>query len=272
VTSAPIPRAPTAIAKLVAALVKWLPARVVALVKWELQPTGRLDYPRADLRMALGSPWQIYRLRSCAKEPETVAWLEREFQPDDCLYDIGANVGAYALVAFAVSRGRGTILAFEPGFSTYAELCRNVGLNRAERSIVPLPIALGAVNGLSTLGYSDTAPGAARHSWGDAKPETPATLDLRSPTWRLDDLVETLKLPAPTLIKLDVDGPELEILLGATRTLSNPRLRSCLVELDALLESSKQAQELLVSAGFTERSRHARGGSHTLFNVIFSKA
>jgi FkbM family methyltransferase len=273
VRSAPISRPTKATAKVLAALLSKLPARVLAVVKWELQPTGRLDYRPARIDMALGSSWQVYRLRSCAKEPETVAWLEREFQATDCLYDIGANVGAYSLVAFAATAGSGTIVAFEPGFTTYAELCRNIALNHAEDAILALPIALSAVNGVSTFGYSDTAPGAARHEWGDGSHDEPLELKLRSGTFKLDDLIESLQLPHPNLIKLDVDGPELEVLTGASRTLRDPRLRSCLVELDDALETSRSARELLEAAGFTETSRHPRGGGSggTLFNVIFSR-
>jgi FkbM family methyltransferase len=273
VSSSPIGRRTATAGKVLAFFLSWLPSRVLAVLKWELRPWGRLDYQGAEIRMVLGSPWEIYRLRSCAKEPETVGWLERELQPTDCLYDIGANVGAYSLVAFAVSHGHAAILAFEPGFGTYAALCRNVEINHAEGSITPLPFALGDVNGLSTFGYSDTAPGAARHVWGDGSDDDSQTvLALRSPTMTLDYLVEALKLPQPNLIKLDVDGPELQVLSGAGRTLSNPRLRSCLVELDDALESSARARALLEAAGFREQSRHVRGGAGTLYNVIFARS
>ena len=40
-----------------------------------------------------------WRAASCAKEPWTVNWLRDAVGPGDVLYDIGANVGAFSLVA-----------------------------------------------------------------------------------------------------------------------------------------------------------------------------
>jgi FkbM family methyltransferase len=221
--------------------------------------------------MAVNSPWQAYRLASCAKEPETVRWLESEVRPGDCLYDVGANVGAYSLVASAVGGAGVRILAFEPGFGTFAELVRNIHLNHAERSITPLPIALSDRTGLADFRYSDTMPGAALHSGGNRVADVPAELVLPTVAYRLDDLIEALGLPPPSLLKLDVDGPELEVLKGADRTLANPSLRSCLVELERGTPASGEVVELLAGKGFAVTARHVRGGTGPLENVIFGR-
>ena len=71
-----------------------LPLDVLSIVKSDLRPVGRLDYAASRIDMCVNSPWQLYRLRSCAKEPETVQWLESMVRPGDTFYDIGANVGA----------------------------------------------------------------------------------------------------------------------------------------------------------------------------------
>jgi FkbM family methyltransferase len=271
----PIRRHRVWIARALASALRRLPNDVQSIVKWDLRPVGRLDYRPSPILMAVNSPWQAYRLWSCAKEPETVAWLERVLRPSDTFYDIGANVGAYSLVAFAITQGIATIVAFEPGFGTFAELCRNIELNRAEGSVIPVPIALGDRTTIANLWYSETTPGAARHSWDATTPGEALVPELVLPTvsYRLDDLVTALSLPQPTLIKLDVDGPEFEVLEGADRVLSDRSLRSCLVELDASTASYEKAIARLATKGFEIESRHVRGGGDgPVQNLIFARA
>lgn len=260
--------------RIVNGMLRRLPSDMRSLIKSELRPVGRLDYAPKRILMALNSPWQLYRLRSSAKEPETVRWLEQELRSGDCLYDVGANVGAYSLVAFAITDGRARIVAFEPGYGTFAELCRNIALNNAQDAIIPLSIALGNHRGMAGFRYSDTTPGAALHSWSEGAlgESHPPELVLPTPTFPLDELIDALALPRPTLLKLDVDGPELEVLAGAEQTLSHPSLRSILVELDDRSDVAREAVALLEAKGFEERSRHVRGGGGPVHNVIFFRS
>ena len=67
----------------------------------------------------------------------------------------------------------------------------------------------------------------------------------------LDDAVESLGLPLPNHAKIDVDGGELDLLLGAQQTLASPGWRSLLIELDRTeTERKRQVLELLRAAGF----------------------
>jgi hypothetical protein len=56
--------------------------------------------------------------------------------------------------------------------------------------------------------------------------------------FRLDDLVDRFALPLPNHIKLDVDGGELAVLDGASRTLASPTLRSLLIEVSSSLSGA----------------------------------
>ena len=87
---------------------------------------------------------------------------------------------------------------------------------------------------------------------------------------RLDEIVETFRLPPPNLIKIDVDGPELAVLRGATQTLRLEGLRGCLIELDEARAETAEAVGILEAAGFRLRSRHPRGDG-TLFNTIYER-
>jgi FkbM family methyltransferase len=122
-------------------------------------PTGRpfvfLDYPAAQIRISARAP---KRRDATTKEPFTVAWLERELQAGDVLYDLGANIGAYALIAACGTPGV-RVVAFEPGAETFAVLCENIVLNGVERQITPVPIVLGSETRLGVFRYVDLRSG-----------------------------------------------------------------------------------------------------------------
>ena len=188
---------------------------------------GRLDYPRATIHLGLSSRPEFYRLRSCEKEPWTVEWIERSLTAGDVLYDVGANVGAYSLLAAVAIPGT-RVVAFEPGPANYAALCANIELNAVTERVTALPVALGADPGSALLGRDASVPGTSVELDGAATPDAGLTALVE----RLDDVVERFGLPLPTHLKLDVDGGELGVLAGPERVLGAERLRSAMVELD----------------------------------------
>jgi FkbM family methyltransferase len=190
--------------------------------------TVALDYPGASLRLVAEGKAAAMRRHAARKEPFTVAWIE-SLPAGAVLYDIGANAGAYALIAAARPQGALRVVAFEPGFATFALLCRNVVLNGAAERVTPLPVTLGDRTGLQTFAYRDLAAGVASHGGitgaGDGVYRQPVLVHA------LDELVERFGLPAPEHIKLDVDGAEAAVLAGARGLLRRPALKSVLVEL-----------------------------------------
>ena len=69
-------------------------------------------------------------------------------------------------------------------------------------------------------------------------------------SFSVDDLLSILKLPQPNHIKIDVDGIELAILRGASKTLTNSDLRTVMVELEKGSNDEVGSIELLNQAGF----------------------
>lgn len=212
--------------------------------------TAALDF-RAERIVVRTSSREIVemRLQPVDKEPWTVAWLERELRAGDVFYDIGANIGVYTLIAAKIARGSSTIVAFEPAYANYNELCENVILNGVAGSVIPLPVALGDESRVGNLAYRDTAAGAADHSLDAESPGHVQRMLVHS----LDDLVERYGLEPPTLIKLDVDGGEAGVLRGAHSVLRSPQLRSLVVEVES--RGSEDVQRELESAGFTLETR-----------------
>ena len=177
-----------------------LPGKVVVLFKENLRLVRRMDYASRDIFLNIESGVEYHvRLHSCAKEPETIQWIQEYVKPGDVFFDVGANVGAYSLVAAKTTDGKAKIYAFEPAFPNYAQLCRNVFLNNCAQSIVPLPVALSDRTGLDMFNYRTMISGGAHHAYGKA-------IDFRSDPfdpifqqgalgYRLDDFISQYSIP-----------------------------------------------------------------------------
>jgi FkbM family methyltransferase len=190
--------------------------------------TAPIDYP--DTRILIRTTSRAIvakRLHPRAKEPWTVAWLARNVRNGDVVYDIGANVGAYTLIAAHLGGPSTRVIAFEPAFATYASLCENVLLNDVPDRVTPLQIALAAATHLAVLSCASVEAGEATHELDGSREYDQPIL-----AYGLDELVRTFALPPPTLVKIDVDGAESEVLAGARQTLAHERVRSVLVEVD----------------------------------------
>jgi FkbM family methyltransferase len=238
---------------------------------------ARLDYARQPIWIGISSALEYHtRALSCAKEPEMVAWIEEEFRPGDVFYDVGANVGAYSLVAAARWEGMVRVVAVEPSAINFMRLTRNLSLNACGAHVVALPVALGAATGIETFHYASLEAGGALHALGEAKDYRgrPFAAAARSAVlaFALDELIEQFKLPPPTHLKLDVDGTELAILQGASRSLAGER--SVFVELEVEHPLTPQVRALLRSHGLQETASypcHIRG-FEGVSNVIFHRA
>lgn len=187
----------------------------------------------SELRIRTSTANEVHRLATLfTKEPETIAWI-RSFPSDSVFYDVGANIGIYALYAGLLHQGI-RIFAFEPEAQSFASLCQNIYLNRL-KSVMPYQFALSDKTGIDSLFVASMDAGAGAAALGGDYRFMAAPSDgaLKQGVFHcsLDSLVFDYKLPVPNFIKIDVDGLEKEILKGSERVLAMPDLKSVLVEL-----------------------------------------
>jgi FkbM family methyltransferase len=129
--------------------------------------------------------------------------------------DVGANVGAYALL-FAQWVGEGgRVYAFEPDPLAQQGLRTHIALNTLESRVTPIDCAIADRQGRARLAVFD-APGISRLSVDDDPGRTDA---VEVGVTSIDEFCAERHL-RPDVIKLDVEGAELPALRGASRTIA----------------------------------------------------
>lgn len=214
----------------------------------------------------------IYRARSFhRKEPETLRWIE-SLDPGSTFWDIGANIGVYAL--YAAFKGL-NVLAFEPSASNYHVLCGNIGMNGKEKSMSAYCIAFSDTTQLDQLHMSSDRAGAALNTFGGGP--SSAAHSQGALGFTIDRFIEIFHPPFPQYLKIDVDGIEEKIVDGAMATLRDRRLKSLLIEIDKKESSNGESVvERIREAGFEFtneaglRRPDARRG-FKVYNGIFSR-
>jgi len=160
------------------------------------------------------------------KEEGTLAWIRNGVREGTVFFDIGANVGLYSLYA-ARRADRVRVFSFEPHKINFATLAENILLNRLDHSIHPLAIPLDDKTGWFHLNYHSAESGTSMSQLGHNtlsgnREFTPKLKELVQAV-TLDSLLDSGQIPAPDMIKVDVDGNELRILAGMKQLLQSDR-------------------------------------------------
>lgn len=187
-------------------------------------------------------------------EPKVAACLRAAVREGDTVWDVGANVGQFTSLLSDWVGPHGHVVAFEPVPSCFEALrehtadCANV---RA------LNVGLSDTEAQLSMHVGED-PHATINTFLDTRADTPGTLELTVHAG--DELRRSERLATPNVIKIDVEGFELEVLRGLDRTLREPECRELLCEVHfALLESRGykhapgEISRYLRERGFTPR-------------------
>lgn len=153
--------------------------------------------------MLEGSTHPAYSL-NCF-ELEEADFREAHFRPTEgeVFVDVGASYGAYSLSAAALGA---EVHAFEPEPSVFADLRRNAEVN-------------GFPMDLHNVGLWDKAETVDMASYAPHWPPGTITVPFRMST------LDSFAYPRVDWLKVDVEGAEVEVLLGAMETIARCRPR-----------------------------------------------
>ncbi len=140
-------------------------------------------------------------------EPEERSVFESTVPNGGILFDIGANVGFYALLA-SVLVGDGKVFAFEPLPHNLLYLKTHLRLNRIT-NVTVIEAAVSEHGG--TAKFEEGANPSTSHISARGEIEVRVVA--------LDELISRGELPPPDYMKIDVEGAEFSVLGGAAATL-----------------------------------------------------
>jgi FkbM family methyltransferase len=201
------------------------------------------------------------------REEGTVEWLRREVRPDDVVYDIGANIGAFTFIAARQLRS-GLVYAFEPHLPNATSLLANVRENGLQHLVRVVSCPLSDQSGVFDFDYRDMRPGTALsqlagRAEADERPRA-ASPELKLAT-TIDELLEDGAIRPADLVKLNVDGQELEVLRGM-RSLLTAYERPRAVQVEVNREEHSALLGLMRLCGYELASRHCSAGAKGLID------
>lgn len=155
----------------------------------------------------------------------------------DLFIDVGANIGSYTILASKVVGAKS--ISIEPIPKTFRHLQQNVNINEINSLVDCLCCAIGKENG--SVKISSDKDTMNKVIYGEYLGES-----LEVPVKALDDLLNSLN---PTVIKIDVEGFEEEVIQGALSILESTSLLALLLE-----TVSPKTENSLLNAGFIPAS------------------
>lgn len=154
-------------------------------------------------------------------ELEVLDDLVCEVDEEDVFYDVGADAGLYSCLIGNVISDGGNIIAFEPHPSRRIQLRDNLRQNKIPASVQAE--ALANSEGIGYINYGlETEDG---NIVEDSKLYS-NRIHLR----KGDTLVRNNTIPSPNIIKIDVEGAELEVIRGLKTTLAKNDVRAVYIE------------------------------------------
>ena len=205
-------------------------------------------YERLRIRLYLGNDLSLCLYVLGAFEPNEFVFLRDLLEPGMVVLDGGANDGLFSLYASRRVGPRGSVLAVEPSGREFARLTANIELNRL-RNVLMFKLALGNRAGVTTLAVAEPQHAGMnaidpRRSGQSMAAWTESHESVRLDT--IDALVARSGVERLDLIKLDIEGSEVDAIIGARDAIARFRPTILLeVEGDRLASQGRTSEDLL---------------------------
>ena len=189
---------------------KTLPERDIAI---KLNSDATFEFPYGD------GYWSKLLNRSYQYEDELELLFRDSVGVDYTLLDCGANFGYWSVLVSSAPYGSHKAIAIEPSSQNFAKLKNNAEINRNRFEV--MKCAIGAARGTARLSGTKHEAFSIAGGAGSGGEEVPVIA--------LDNLLDDGRISAQGkyLIKLDVEGVEVEAIKGGTRLLQGDSVLLC---------------------------------------------
>ena len=186
-----------------------LPERNIAI---KLNPDATFEFPYGD------GYWSKLLDRSYRYEDELELLFRHSAGVDYTLIDCGANYGYWSVLVSSVPFGSHKAIAIEPAAQNFPKLVNNADING--NRFETMKCAIGATRGMARLSGTKHEAFSIAGDQGSGE---------EVPVIALDNLIDDGKVSASGkyLIKLDVEGVEIEAIKGGTRLLQTDSVILC---------------------------------------------
>jgi FkbM family methyltransferase len=148
-------------------------------------------------------------------EPEVTEFIKRVLRPGMTFVDVGAHLGEHALLAAKIVEDSGHVHAFEPRPDVFELLTRSIELNH-RHNVTAVPDAVWCKRDSCDFEMTEEPSVSALRPYPSSNCGSAL---IRVPTTTLDDYFSS-STTRPNLIKVDVEGAELQVFQGAKSLLT----------------------------------------------------
>ncbi len=184
-------------------------------------------------------------------EAGTLHVLKSCLQPGDCFMDIGSNVGLMTVVAAQQVGPTGVVYAFEPEPRVSAILTKNIEIN-ALQNVRVNNFALGSVPGNLML-YPQDEISLGSATLTNNAPQAATGINVKVET--LDNFLNKNNITKIKMLKIDVEGWELEVLKGARQLLARSVAPILCVEYSRLSHKDTHTEDIYDFLGSINKYR-----------------
>ena len=229
------------------------------------------------VKFALHTPNRItnWRFNSIeSKEPLLLDWLGT-LDGGSLLLDIGANIGSVAIIHCLLDK-KNKAICFEPSPFNLKQLSLNIWANHAQDQISIMPFALMDANEPIEMIFPSVEEGGALNEIKVSNHERKLKLFAVNADQFLSKLIGT---EIPNAIKIDVDGAELNVLLGLQAILRHKKFKTLYIEIDfrahnnatMILELLESVPRLTITSSSRYELHSFLNRQNAVINTIWEK-
>lgn len=177
--------------------------------------------------------------------------------------DVGAFVGHYTMLAARKVGPNGRVISFEPSPASWRILINNLVLNDLLDRVDVWPMAAGRSDGFAQIYFQTHDPVRGHNSMSclpfEQRGLTESLISQPVPCVALGPFLDSLGL-RPDVIKIDIEGPEIEVLQSLVFILQTPALIFCELHPQLWIEPERQFNNLQLLLDRTGRIAETLGG------------